>query len=237
MALIEFKNVHFSYPILDNVRALKSSLLKKAKINCGSIFKDSEIPYVKVLNGISFKISNGDRIGLLGSNGCGKSTLLRIMANIFYPDNGEINIDGKSTTLFDLVSGMNIDSTGIENIFMRGFMLGKKRKEIENKIDEIVEFSELGEFIYLPVSTYSQGMYARLGFSISTAFKPEILLIDEGIGTGDKDFQIKASNRIKQLTKSANILVFASHSDDLLKLYCNKIFKIDNGLISEIINL
>lgn len=231
MASISLRNVSFSYPILDNVRLLKTAILRKTAV--GGLLKLGRGRHlsVEVLKDLSLSFKDGDRIGLLGSNGCGKSTLLRLLAGIYLPDSGEVRVVGHSVPLFDMTSGMNLDATGIENIYLRGYMLGMDRATIERKKEGIIEFSELQNFIHLPVSTYSQGMFIRLAFSVSTAVAPEILLIDEGIGAGDAGFQEKASRRIRELMDTTRILVFASHSRNLLNLYCNKIVNLSDGTV------
>jgi lipopolysaccharide transport system ATP-binding protein len=236
MASVSLKDIRFSYPILDSVRLLKTQILRSAAVG-GRLKRESAHKVsVEVLNGLSLEIKNGERVGLLGHNGCGKSTLLRLIAGIYLPDAGELNVTGHTVPLFDMASGMNLDATGEENIYLRGYMLGMDKREIDEKKSEIIEFSELRDFIHLPVSTYSQGMFTRLAFSISTAVEADIILIDEGIGAGDANFQQKAAERIQSLMKNTKILLFASHSTLLLNLYCNKIVHIEEGKIQQISN-
>jgi ABC-2 type transport system ATP-binding protein/lipopolysaccharide transport system ATP-binding protein len=230
MAHISLKNISLSYPIFDSSqRFLRNSLLSKV----GGRFAQSKSQgiVVNALDDVSLEIKHGDRIGLLGHNGAGKSTLLRLLAGIYLPTSGTIEVSGKVVALLDMASGMDMEATGIENIYLRGYMLGMSKKEIDAKIDDIIEFTELGEFINISVKRYSVGMYSRLAFAISTSCNPEILLIDEGIGAGDARFQERAQKRLESYMDSMNILVFSSHSEDLLASYCNKILTLDKGKI------
>lgn len=173
---------------------------------------------VRALDDISLEIDDGARIGLVGHNGAGKSTLLRTIAGIYKPTAGFIDIQGTVGTLIDPAAGMDIEATGYENIFLRGYVLGLKKSEIEARIREIAEVSELEDFLHLPVKTYSAGMFARLGFAISTSIAPSILLIDEGIGAGDAQFQAKAMKRVRELVDRCRIVVLSTHNAALLDM-------------------
>ena len=150
-----------------------------------------DIVTVRAIDGINLEINDGDRIGLIGHNGSGKTTLLRVLAGIYKPNGGTITIEGRVGALLHPNAGMDPESTGIENIYLRGYMLGMSRREITAKLDDIAEFTELGDFLELPMRTYSAGMFARLAFAVSTAAHNDILLIDEGLGAGDAEFQKK----------------------------------------------
>ena len=183
------------------------------------------------LDGIQLKLSDGARIGLVGHNGAGKSTLLRVLAGIYEPQQGMVNIQGKVATLFDVGLGMDMQSSGRENILLRGLYLGLSRREIQVRSAEIAEFSELGSFLDLPLHTYSAGMHARLAFSISTSIEADILLLDEGIGTSDASFLSKARARIVALAGRTNIVVIASHRESLLRQLCSHLILLEHGRI------
>ena len=184
---------------------------------------------VTALDGISFEIKDGDRVGLVGHNGAGKTTLLRTIAGVYPPINGKVKIDGKISALFNQQLGIDMDESGIDNIRSVGLYLGLSPSEIESKIDNIVEFSELKEFVSLPVRTYSTGMLTRLSFSIATSFKPDILLIDEGIGSGDARFEERARARVKEFMNNSSIIVLASHSQAMVQQMCNKAMLLEHG--------
>ena len=184
---------------------------------------------VTALDGISFEIKDGDRVGLVGHNGAGKTTLLRTIAGVYPPINGKVKIDGKISALFNQQLGIDMDESGIDNIRSVGLYLGLSPSEIESKIDNIVEFSELKEFVSLPVRTSSTGMLTRLSFSIATSFKPDILLIDEGIGSGDARFEERARARVKEFMNNSSIIVLASHSQAMVQQMCNKAMLLEHG--------
>lgn len=188
--------------------------------------------FVKALDGVSMSIEAGDMVGLIGVNGAGKSTLLRTLAGIFKPSAGTYEAEGKISTLFSATVGMKINASGRENIFLSGRTIGMSRAEIAAVQDEIVDFADLGEFIDLPIRTYSAGMKARLGFAITTAIDPEILLIDEVFGVGDRKFSQRANERIKRVVGQAGILVLATHSDLTIRRFCNKVCLMDAGRIA-----
>lgn len=184
---------------------------------------------VTALDGISFEINDGDRVGLVGHNGAGKTTLLRTIAGVYPPISGKVQISGKVSALFNQQLGIDMDESGIDNIRSVGLYLGLSPREIESKIEDIVEFSELDEFVSLPVRTYSTGMLTRLAFSIVTSFKPDILLIDEGIGTGDARFEERARARVNEFMKNSSIIVLASHSHAMVQQMCNKAMLLEHG--------
>ena len=180
---------------------------------------------------MSLNIEHGERVGLIGRNGAGKTTLLRVMAGIYEPPAGTVEVEGRVAPLFDIGMGMDPESSGYENILLRGLYLGLRKAEIRAKVDEIAEFTELGEFLEMPLRTYSAGMFARLAFAISTSIDPEILLLDEGIGAGDEAFLEKAKQRLDAMINRARIMVLASHSDELVRKLCNRAILMQNGEI------
>jgi ABC-2 type transport system ATP-binding protein/lipopolysaccharide transport system ATP-binding protein len=192
---------------------------------------DAATGQIVALDGITLDIPAGSRIGLIGHNGAGKSTLLRVMAGVYAPVRGEAEIDGSVATLFNATPGLNVDSTGRENIITCGLHLGLSLKEIRARAAEIAEFTELGGYLDLPVRIYSAGMLMRLGFAIATSLEPDILLIDEGLGTGDAGFTAKAEARMRELAERASILVVASHSMALLNTLCTTGIVLEHGKV------
>jgi lipopolysaccharide transport system ATP-binding protein len=186
---------------------------------------------VRALQRINFEIVEGERVGLLGHNGAGKSTMLRVLSRVYTPQSGTANIDGRITSLIDISLGINPEASGRENVFVRGTLLGLSKSEITEKFEEIVEFSELGDFIEMPVRTYSSGMHLRLAFAVSTVLKPEILLMDEWLSVGDESFKNKAEERLTNLVDSAKILVIASHSRKLIEKTCTRAIWMEHGQI------
>ncbi|MCR9121650.1 MAG: ABC transporter ATP-binding protein [Phyllobacteriaceae bacterium] len=217
MAHLSLQNLTVDFPIYGaNSRSLKRRLVSHA--TGGRIAEGTDdAVVVRALDDVSIEIKDGDRIGLVGHNGAGKSTFLRTVAGIYKPTAGSITITGEVGTLIDPAAGMDPEATGIENIYLRGYVLGMDKGQIADLIDEIADFTELGDFLDLPVKTYSAGMFSRLGFAVSTAIKPDILLIDEGIGAGDAAFQERAAERIEELKRNVRILVVASHDNSLLE--------------------
>jgi ABC-type polysaccharide/polyol phosphate transport system ATPase subunit len=184
---------------------------------------------VRALEGVNFELGSGDRLALVGSNGSGKSTLLKVLFGIYDPTDGQVEINGRVDALFNINIGFRPEATGRRNIELRGLINGWSREQIASRMEEIIEFSELGDFIDMPFKSYSQGMGARLAFSIATSLEPEILLMDEWIGAGDPNFQEKASMRMAAIAEKAGIIVLASHNHSLLKRACNKVLELDGG--------
>jgi ABC-type polysaccharide/polyol phosphate transport system ATPase subunit len=184
---------------------------------------------VRALSDINLHIGKGERVALLGHNGSGKSTLLRTLAGVYRPTIGAIRTSGRIGTLIDTFIGIDLDATGVENIIARGLCLGMTMREIDAHIDEVADFAELGAFLELPMRTYSAGMQTRLAFSISTLIKPDILLLDEGIGTGDAGFIAKAQARLQAFANSAGILVFASHNITMSRNLCERAIVLIHG--------
>lgn len=173
----------------------------------------------------------GECWSIIGRNGAGKSTLLRLLSSVYEPSSGTAVIKGEIGSLIDISLGTDPEATGRENIFLRGGILGMTKSEIAEKLDEIIEFSELGDFVDMPIRTYSSGMHLRLAFAVSTTIKPEILLMDEWLSVGDEGFKHKAEIRMNELVKSTNILVIASHSRELVMHTCNRVLWLEHGKI------
>jgi len=230
MATVIVEDIHVDFPIYGSARSLRSTLIARA--TGGLIQREGSRQrrvVVKALSGISFTLRDGDRLGLVGGNGAGKSTLLKVLAGVYRPAAGEVLVSGKITSCFDLLPGLDPEDTGYENIVTGGLLLGMTRAAIESTIADIEEFSELGEYLSLPVRTYSAGMMARLGFALATAVDPGILLVDEGIGAGDARFAKRASERLEAFVARSSILVMASHSDALVRSWCNKAALLEAG--------
>jgi ABC-2 type transport system ATP-binding protein len=229
MVSIEVANASVDFPIFDaKSRSLKKKVLGKVG---GKIGTDSKVPIIEALRDVTLSLKEGDRVALVGHNGAGKSTLLRVLAGIYEPTRGSTHIDGKIAPIFDMGVGMDQEISGYENILIRGLYLGKSRKEMERRVDEIAEFTELGDYLEMPLRTYSTGMRVRLALGVVTSIDPEILLLDEGIGAVDDTFLRKARDRLKDLVTRSGMLVFASHSDELLFELCNSAIWMDEGVV------
>lgn len=194
------------------------------------LFKDTKRSYT-ALNGISLEIVKGEIIGIIGTNGCGKSTLLRVISGIYPPDKGDCKVKGKISLLAGLGTGFSAHQTGRENAILYGSILGYSEEKIAGKLPEIVDFSELGEFIDEPIRTYSAGMKARLGLAVASAIQPEILLIDEVLGVGDPTFKKKSTDRIMEMVEEAGTVVIVSHSFGMLSKLCDRIVLMERGEI------
>ncbi len=213
--------------------SLRNQLLR---ISTGGLIEKEAGQYVTVtaLKDVSFKLAVGDAVGLVGHNGAGKSTLLRTIAGIYHPEQGQVTSKGKVATVLEIGAGLEPELTGYENIINLGMMMGLSVSDCKRITPEIEEFTGLGDFLSLPVRTYSSGMTMRLMFAVATSVTPEILLIDEMFSTGDAEFQEKSQQRIKKLIANSKIFVFASHSPKLIKKYCNRIFQLEHGSLKEI---
>ncbi len=186
---------------------------------------------VAALHNVSLTLREGDRLGIVGSNGSGKTTLLRVMAGIFSPTAGAVDVEGRIATMFTIGLGMQGDASGLRNIYLSGIVSGATRKQIKKVLPEIIEFTELGEYLHLPLRTYSQGMAMRLKFACATAFQPDILLLDEWIGAGDADFQKKAQARMSSLLADSGIVVLASHNITLMRNIAEKVLWLEKGQV------
>ena len=231
MASIEFHNVSVDIPIYNaSGRSLKKRLLHVATGGQIGADPDGRV-VVRPLENLTFSLEDGARLGLVGHNGAGKSTLLRLLSGVYAPSHGTASIKGEIGSLIDISLGIDPEASGRENISLRGALLGISKTEMNDCIDEIIDFSELGNFIDMPLRTYSSGMHLRLAFSVSTMVRPNILLMDEWLSVGDQGFTIKAEERLSQLVKSTNILVLASHSRELVMKTCNRVLWLEHGKI------
>ena len=229
MAKIELHSVSIEFPIYNvSARSFKKNFIRLA--TGGSIIEDANNHMmISALNNISLSIEHGDQVGLLGHNGAGKSTFLKLLATIYEPTRGVIKIDGKISPMLNLMQGIETELSGYENIMFRGTLLGLTRQEIEKKITEIAELTGLGDYLAMPVRTYSSGMMVRLAFAISTSITPDILLIDEVFGEGDANFIEKAREKMRSLVNHSSIVVMATHSDKIMHEFCNKGLVLENG--------
>ena len=228
MAHIVFDHVCVDFPIYNaKNRSLKNTVMQAA--TGGKVSFGAKGTIIRSLDDVSFTLKDGDRVGLVGHNGAGKSTLLRALSRVYEPTSGYAQIEGDIGSLVDISLGIDAEATGRENIFIRGALLGLRRKEIENRFDEIVDFSELGSFVDMPVRTYSSGMHLRLAFAVATIIRPEILLMDEWLSVGDASFNAKAESRLTELVQSSRILVIASHSRELIEKTCNRALWFEHG--------
>ncbi|RQU75311.1 ABC transporter ATP-binding protein [Burkholderia cenocepacia] len=231
MAFIELQSVTLDLPIFDvQGRSLKKQVLNMGRRNRIAEGNDGVI-VVRALDEVSFRFERGDRVGLIGHNGAGKSTLLRAMAGIYPPSSGQLLREGSVVPLLDIGLGMDENSTGMQNIRLRGLLLGMSDAEIREKQREIAEFCELGDYLDLPIRTYSSGMKVRLAFAVSTAVDAEILLLDEVMGVGDASFMHKAEARLADLHSRAEIVVLAMHSNSEIRKVCNKVLWMERGRV------
>lgn len=234
MTFIKLNNVNLDFPIYNTQAfSLRNSLLNAA--TGGMLRKREKNTYiVSALKSISFSLENGDRLGLIGHNGSGKTTLLKLLAGIYSPSSGNIQVKGKIATLFDILLGTRDDMTGYENLYVSSLLRGKSVSEAKSSLNKMAEFTELGDFLNVPMRTYSSGMKLRIGFAVATEGTPDILLIDEVFGTGDQNFVNKSTERLRSLIDRSGILVFSSHSEALLKQLCNKVMILEHGEIKAI---
>ncbi|MGY1824797.1 MULTISPECIES: galactan export ABC transporter ATP-binding subunit Wzt/RfbE [unclassified Blastococcus] len=217
------------FPVFDG----KSRSLKKTVLGLvgGNIDSARKVPIVEALRDVTLELGHGARVGLVGHNGAGKSTLLRLLSGIYEPTRGTAEIRGRVAPVFDLGVGMDPEISGYENILIRGLFLGMTRRQMQGRIDDIAEFTELGDFLSLPLRTYSTGMRIRLALGVVTSIDPEILLLDEGIGAVDAAFLERAKERLADLVERAGLLVFASHSEDFLRQLCDSALWLEHGQV------
>ena len=194
-------------------------------------WKRTEKEYTEVITNINLKIKKGETVALIGANGSGKSTLLKLMTNIIYPTKGRITVRGKLTSLLELGAGFHLDFTGRENIYFNASIFGLSKKQIDERVDEIIEFSELGDCIDNPVRTYSSGMYMRLAFSVAINVDADVLLIDEILAVGDKKFQEKCLKRLKELKKAGKTIVMVTHDLYMVEELCTRAIWLRGGKI------
>jgi lipopolysaccharide transport system ATP-binding protein len=226
---IELLGVTLDYPMY----SVRAQSLRNAVLNAavgGRLYKsNSDLVFVRALSSIQLKLGEGDRLALVGHNGSGKTTLLRVMAGIYEPTSGRVEINGRVTSMTSFGAGLDMEATGLQNIRNMGLMRMVPRKVIERRIPDIVEFSELGDYVKLPVRAYSAGMLARLMFTVATEFETDILVLDEWLSAGDASFMSKAAERMDRMVESAKIVVLATHSPDLVRRVCNKVCALEGG--------
>lgn len=228
MAQIKIQNASFHYPVFEvGARSLKVSLF--SQMSGGRVETNAGIVTVQALNDISLNLNDGDRVALIGRNGSGKSTMLRVIAGLAHPQSGTVRIRGRVVPLIAQGLGINPELSGMDNIELPLRLLGATSKEVKRAKEEIPEFTGLGEFINLPVRTYSDGMKARLSFAICTSIEADILILDEWLGAGDIDFQEKAQTRIRETVDRTRIVVLATHSTALARSACNLAMWLDRG--------
>lgn len=227
--VITFRNVTKTYPYYGFITAGFKTFL----FNLPKALKHTKKRFTALEN-ISFEVYKGECFGIIGRNGAGKSTLLGLIAGVLKPDKGEISVRGKISPLLELGAGFHPELTGRENIILNGILLGMTKREVLNKMDEIIEFSELGEFIDQPLRTYSSGMVARLGFSVVAHLDPDILLVDEILAVGDLNFQRKCMKKIESFRKNSVTIVIVSHSTEQIKRLCDRVMWIDEHKVKAI---
>ena len=231
MAILQVDAVTVDFPVYSaSTRSIKNSLLRQGM--GARIGRDSANRVcVRALDDVSVTFKHGDRVGIIGRNGSGKTTLLRVLAGVYEPTAGQVLRQGRVASMLDIFLGIDPDSTGYENIMLRGLLFGLVPAEIRERIDDIANFTELGDYLSVPVRTYSSGMILRLCFAVCTCIDPEILLMDEWIGVGDVSFIQKAERRLETLVNKAGILVLASHSPTLLERICSTGILLDAGQV------
>jgi ABC-type polysaccharide/polyol phosphate transport system ATPase subunit len=231
MASIYLRDVSVEFPIYQaGARSLKKLLI--AGTTHGNLARDAhDRVMVRALHGVTFDIENGERLGLIGANGAGKTTLLKVLAGIYKPTQGQVQISGHTTALINSSVGLNQDATGRENIILRGLYMDIHPHEMRERVDQVAEFTELGSYLDMPVRTYSAGMMVRLAFAVSTCIRPEILILDEWLAAGDAQFLAKAQRRMEEFVDRSSILVLASHSFELIEQWCSRAVYLKDGLV------
>lgn len=226
MSLIEINGVDLIFKVWREKKIKDILIPGSRKFN--SFGTDGTVHALKNLN---LTIRDGERLAIIGHNGAGKSTLLKTLAGIYPPTTGSLRVEGRISSMFELATGFEMESNGWDNIYLRGLMLGESPEEIKDKMLEIAEFSELGEFLNMPVKYYSSGMFVRLAFSVSTAIHPDILLLDEVVAAGDAEFLQKANRRMHEMVDISKIMVLVTHSMDSALEMCNRCIWMERGEI------
>ena len=225
---LEVRNVSMEYKMpSEKITSLKEMFIKRLK-------RQVRYKTLRALDNVSFEVKRGEVFGIIGLNGAGKSTLLKIVAGILKPTSGEVIRRGTIAPLIELGAGFNGQLSGLENIYLNGLLLGYPKKFLQDKLDEIVEFSELGEFIHIPLKNYSSGMRARLGFSIATCVQPDLLIVDEVLAVGDIKFRQKCENRIKAMIASGTSVLLVSHSLSQVQRLCRRVLWLEKGRVRRI---
>lgn len=232
MASIVAKNLVVEFPIFGaKNRSFKYAVMRTA--TGGRLASDSaNHVVVRALDDVSFDFVEGDRVGLVGHNGSGKSTLLRVLSGAYHPSAGQIDIRGSVGSMLSITLGMDFEASGLENIALRGMLMGFRRSEIEAVTQDVIDFADLGDYIHMPMRTYSSGMAMRLAFALATAGRSDIVLMDEWLSAGDAEFAAKANGRLINQLNNAKILILASHDEGLINRHCNKIIRLEHGRLS-----
>ena len=225
--MIILKNVSMKF----NLGVEKDNSLKMIFINFFSPKKKKKNEYFWALKNIDFKIKKGDVVGIIGANGAGKSTLLKVVSGVYKPTTGSVTVNGKISPMIELGAGFDGELTARENIYLNGAILGYSKEFLEERFDEIVEFSELKDFLDVPVKNFSSGMVAKLAFSISTIVDPEVLIVDEILSVGDIKFQEKSKNKMMSMIEGGTTVLYVSHSIESIKEICSKVIWLDHGKI------
>ncbi len=230
MARITMDRVSLTFRVRQKQRITLNELVLK------HFLRRAANPYLTVhaLDDFSLDIASGERVGIIGHNGAGKSTLLRVLAGIYPPTGGRLEVEGRISSLFDIALGFELDATGWENICYRGYLQGETPKTIKDKMQPIADFSELGQFLNTSVRYYSAGMRLRLAFSIATAIEPEILLVDEVLSVGDMAFTEKATRRMKEMMDKAQLIVMVSHDLESVRKFCHRVVWMDHGKVRQV---
>jgi ABC-type polysaccharide/polyol phosphate transport system ATPase subunit len=232
MAHIRLADVAVEFPI-HNASSRSLQLHMFASIG-GRLAEHQKCVVVRALDGVNLDAQDGDRIGIVGHNGAGKTTLLRVLAGVYQPTRGTFSIAGRLSSFTDITLGMDLEATGLDNIIFRSVFMGLSFAEARRLSPSIEAFSELGEYLRMPVRTYSSGMFLRLAFAISTAIEPDIIVMDEMIGAGDAHFIAKAHGRLSDLLQRVKILVLATHDAAIMQSLCNKLVWLDHGQIRKV---
>lgn len=228
--MIILKNVSMKF----NLGVEKDNSLKMIFINLFTPRKKKKKDYFWALKDIDFRINKGDVVGIIGANGAGKSTLLKVVSGVYKPTTGTVEVNGKISPMIELGAGFDPELTARENIYLNGAILGYSKEFLEEKFEEIVEFSELREFLDVPIKNFSSGMVAKLAFSISTIVDPEVLIVDEILAVGDIKFQEKSKNKMMSMIEGGTTVLYVSHSTESIKQLCNKVIWLDHGKIVKI---
>ena len=229
MSSVVAKDIVVDFPVYGTGhRSFKSTVIRAATGGALAQAGNDRV-VVRALDGLSFKFKEGDRVGLLGHNGSGKSTLLRVVAGAYEPVSGSISVQGTITSMLTITLGIDYEATGYENIFLLGAVMGQSRQQMRERLDDICNFAELGEFIYIPLRTYSSGMVMRLAFAVATSTPADIVLMDEWLSVGDQDFVQKAQARLGAMLDSARMFFLASHNEDLIRRNCNWLLRLEHG--------
>jgi lipopolysaccharide transport system ATP-binding protein len=236
MAQLTLHNAAVDFPIYGG-RSLSLRHALASAATGGRIGSESGVTVVEALRDVSLDLRDGDRLGVVGHNGAGKSTLLRVLAGIYAPTRGSYFRQGSIASLIDPMLGIEPDATGYENIALRGVLMGISRREMARLTPDIAEFSGLGDYLDMPVRAYSTGMTMRLGFSIATAVRSDILLMDEWLSVGDADFRKQSEDRLREVVASTGILVLASHSPELINRECNSVVELAHGVMGPMTGL